>query len=144
MNRNAFAVAITLVATISAQSPAQNSTVLRAARMIDGTGTATVPNAVIVVTDDHIVAAGPAASVTVPSGARVIDLGDVTLLPGFIDAHTHIIGRTLGDPMSDLAVVKDYDSYGATVDRRLRRESGEGRTAESSRNGARAMSFASG
>src|SRR5439155_21481870 len=42
-------------------------------------------------------------------------LGDVTLLPGFIDAHTHIIGRTLGDPLNDLAVVKDYASYGAIV-----------------------------
>jgi imidazolonepropionase-like amidohydrolase len=45
----------------------------------------------------------------------VLDLGDVTLLPGFIDAHTHIIGRTLGDPLADLAVVRDYAAYGAIV-----------------------------
>jgi imidazolonepropionase-like amidohydrolase len=74
-----------------------------------------VNNAAVVVTDDRIVAVGSAASVAVPAGARVIDLGDVTLLPGFIDAHTHIIGRTLGDPMADLAVVKDYQSYGAIL-----------------------------
>jgi imidazolonepropionase-like amidohydrolase len=67
------------------------------------------------VTDYRITAIGPAASVTVSAGARVIDLGDVTLLPGFIDAHTHIIGRTLGDPMADMAVVKDYAGYGAII-----------------------------
>ena len=81
--------------------------------MIDGTGSPPITNAAVVVTDDRIVAVGSAASVAVPAGARVIDLGDVTLLPGFIDAHTHIISRTLGDPLADLAVVKDYASYGA-------------------------------
>jgi imidazolonepropionase-like amidohydrolase len=83
--------------------------------MIDGTGSPAMQNAVIVVTGERIVAAGPAASVTVPADATIIDLGDVTLLPGFIDAHTHIIGRTLGDPLNDLAVVKDYGSYGAII-----------------------------
>ncbi len=45
--------------------------------------------AVVVVTGDRIVAAGPASRVKIPTGARVIDLGDVTLLPGFIDMHVH-------------------------------------------------------
>jgi imidazolonepropionase-like amidohydrolase len=114
MHRKTVAAAIALVAA-SAQLSAQGTTVIRAARMIDGTGAATVHNAAIVVTDDHIVAVGPAASVGIPAGARLIDLGDVTLLPGFIDAHTHVIGRTLGDPLADLAVVKDYDAYGAIL-----------------------------
>ncbi|MBA3762874.1 MAG: amidohydrolase family protein [Chthoniobacterales bacterium] len=74
-----------------------------------------VRDAVVVVTGDRIVAAGPTASVQVPAGAKVVDLGDVTLLPGFIDAHTHIIGRTLGDPMADLSSVKDYPAYGAIL-----------------------------
>jgi imidazolonepropionase-like amidohydrolase len=115
MNRNTLAVAIAVAAAMSAPLAAQTTTVVRAARMIDGTGAATVRDAVVVVTDDRIVAAGPSASVTIPPGARVIDLGDATLLPGFIDAHTHIIGRTLGDPLADLAVVKDYSSYGAIL-----------------------------
>lgn len=115
MHPRTLAAAIALMAVATAPLAAQRTTVLRAARMIDGTGAATVQNAVVVVTDDRIVATGPAASVAVPAGARVIDLGDVTLLPGFIDAHTHIIGRTLGDPMADLAVVKDYAAYGAIV-----------------------------
>ena len=56
--------------------------VLKAARLIDGTGAAPINNAVIVVTDNVITAVGAAASVTVPANAKVIDLGDVTLMPG--------------------------------------------------------------
>jgi len=89
--------------------------VLRAARLIDGTGAAPVQNAVVVVTDDRIVAVGREGVVAVPAGARVVDLGDATLLPGFIDMHTHIIGRTLADPASDVASVRDYASYGAIL-----------------------------
>src|SRR5213078_4725158 len=50
-----------------------------------------------------------------PTGAKVIDLGNVTLLPGFIDAHTHLIGRVLGDPEGDMSTVKDYESFGAIL-----------------------------
>ena len=115
MRRTYIASFAALSFAVSSHAFAQQTTVLRAARMIDGTGAPTVSNAAIVVTDDHIVAVGPAATVAVPAGARVLDLGDVTLLPGFIDAHTHIIGRTLGDPLKDVAVVKDYASYGAIL-----------------------------
>src|SRR5438309_3415932 len=88
---------------------------LRAARLIDGTGAALINNAVVIVTDNKITAVGDARSVSIPSGAKVIDLGDVTLLPGFIDAHTHLIGRVLGDPEGDMAPVRDYDSFGAIL-----------------------------
>ncbi len=98
------------------QQPAATGTiVLRAARLIDGTGSAPVQNGVVVVTNDRIVAVGSSGSVVIPAAARVIDLGDATLLPGFIDAHTHIIGRPLSDPKSDATAVRDYASYGAIV-----------------------------
>jgi imidazolonepropionase-like amidohydrolase len=89
--------------------------VLKAARLIDGLGTPPINNAVIVVQDNKIAAVGEARSISVPANAKVIDLGDVTLLPGFIDAHTHLIGRVLGDPEGDLAVVKDYESFAAIL-----------------------------
>ncbi|HEU4630733.1 MAG TPA: amidohydrolase family protein [Gemmatimonadaceae bacterium] len=113
----ATAAAATLLAPPAAyaQLPAapkgSGTVVLRAARLVDGTGAAPVANAVVVVTDDRIVAAGPASSISIPAGAHVVDLGDATLLPGFIDAHTHITGRVLGDPKGDDAAVRDYPSF---------------------------------
>lgn len=89
--------------------------VLKAARLIDGTGAAPVNNAVIVVTDNTITAVGSAGSVNIPANAKTIDLGDVTILPGFIDAHTHLIGRVLGDPAGDDAPVKDFESFAAIL-----------------------------
>jgi imidazolonepropionase-like amidohydrolase len=88
---------------------------LRAARLIDGTGAAPISNAVIIVTNNKITVVGDSDAVRIPSGARVIDLGNVTLLPGFIDAHTHLVGRVLGDPEGDAAAVRDYDSFGAIL-----------------------------
>src|SRR6266851_2567411 len=111
MNRRLFAFVVALVLIVCTPLNAQQVTVVRAARMIDVTNATTISNAVVVVKDDRIVAAGPAATVSIPQDARVIDLGDVTLLPGFIDAHTHITGRTFGDPMKDLEVVKDYQGF---------------------------------
>jgi imidazolonepropionase-like amidohydrolase len=88
---------------------------LRAARLIDGTGAAAINNAVVIVTNNKITAVGDTNSVRIPSGAKVIDLGNVTLLPGFIDAHTHLVGRVLGDPEGDMSVVRDYESFGAML-----------------------------
>jgi imidazolonepropionase-like amidohydrolase len=100
----------------AAQEPKGTGTVvLHAARIIDGTGSPAIANGVVVVTDDRIVAVGRQGSVAIPAGARTIELGDATLLPGFIDAHTHIVGRALADPLSDLSVAKDYVSLGAII-----------------------------
>ena len=89
--------------------------VLKAARLIDGTGAPAITNAVVVVDDNRITAAGRAGSVNIPMNAKVIDLGDVTLMPGFIDMHTHLIGRVLGDPAGENALVRDYASFGAIL-----------------------------
>jgi len=73
------------------KKPAGKSYVLKAARLFDGKSNALVKPGVVVVTDGKIVAAG--ASAAIPPGAEVLDLGDATLLPGFIDAHTHLTGN---------------------------------------------------
>src|ERR1051326_5661182 len=71
-----------------AQKPAGKTYVLKAARMFDGKGSALSKPGLVVVSEGKIVAVG--ANAAVPAGAEVIDLGDATLLPGFIDAHTHL------------------------------------------------------
>jgi len=116
-----LAAAAIAAAPLAAQQPAAPAraaapvTVLKAARLIDGTGAAPVANAVVVVVGDSIAAVGTAATVKVPDGAKVIDLGDATLLPGFIDAHVHLTGRQLGDPRGDNSAVRDYAAFGAIL-----------------------------
>jgi imidazolonepropionase-like amidohydrolase len=129
-NFKSFFVALTLICSVSVsvlpqataplgirpESPEGKGIVaLKAARLIDGTGAAMMTNAVIVVNNNRITEVGSAGSVRIPSGAKVIDLGNVTLLPGFIDAHTHLIGRVLGDPEGDVSGVRDFESFGAIL-----------------------------
>ncbi|MEP6547144.1 MAG: amidohydrolase family protein [Gammaproteobacteria bacterium] len=67
-------------------------TIIRAARLIDGRGGEPLTPAMVRVVGDKIMAVG--SSLPVPPGARQINLGDATLLPGFIDLHTHLTGRS--------------------------------------------------
>lgn len=85
--------------------------VLTADRMVDGTGNGVVTNAAIVIRNDKIVSAGKISSIQIPESAKIIELGDATLLPGFIDAHTHIIGRVLGDPAGGQALFRDPNGF---------------------------------
>src|ERR1043166_7035475 len=77
-----------LLPAFAQQKKPSKSYVLKAARMFDGKSDALVTPGIVVVTDGKIVGVG--ANANRPSDAEVIDLGDATLLPGFIDAHTHL------------------------------------------------------
>src|SRR5436853_4713968 len=74
---------------------ADNVIALKAARLFDGKSKSLVPNGVVIVRDDKVVDAG--SNLAVPADAQVIDLGDATLAPGFMDAHTHLTLDYSGD-----------------------------------------------
>jgi imidazolonepropionase-like amidohydrolase len=88
-----------LGAQVAPAPSAQTAVAIRAARMLDPKSGSVIQNPVVVVDGGRITAAG--AGVAVPSGARVIDLGSMMLLPGLIDSHTHLLqnyeGRHGGD-----------------------------------------------
>jgi len=89
-NQSKTAAGALLLAIISLATHATptGALVIKAARLYDGVSDHLVSPGVVVVRGTRIEAVGSAASV--PSDATVIDAGDATLLPGFIDAHTHL------------------------------------------------------
>jgi imidazolonepropionase-like amidohydrolase len=95
-----IAIVATAATLLGAQAPAPATvTVIRAARLFDGKSDTTIANAVVVVEGQRIAAAGARAGI--PAGANVIDLGDATILPGFIDAHTHVTDESSNDYFTD-------------------------------------------
>lgn len=82
-----FATGVCLKAQENGAQPQRIA--IRAARLIDGKSDAVMSNGVVLVEGDKITAVGP--GIAIPSDAKVIDLGDATLLPGLIDAHTHLL-----------------------------------------------------
>ena len=67
---------------------ADQAIALKAARLFDGKSKTLMQNGVVIVQGDKIVDLG--SNLPIPSEAKVIDLGDATLSPGFMDAHTHL------------------------------------------------------
>jgi len=87
--------------------PSSTSTIaIVGATLIDGRGGAAIVDSVVIVRGDRIAAVGNRTSVSIPSGAEVIDAKGLTLLPGLIDSHFHIDGD---DPLPAL-----YLSHGVT------------------------------
>ncbi len=81
-------------------------TVLKGGTLIDGTGRAAVSQAVLVVDGQRITALGKEGEVPVPPDAQVVDVTGCTLVPGLINAHTHLCF----DAKNDLKEQALYDS----------------------------------
>ena len=79
------------LAQTSAPSATPSRVAIRAGRLIDGQGGAPLTDAVILVENDRVTAVG--RGLAIPAGTKVIDLGRSTVLPGFIDAHTHVTSQ---------------------------------------------------
>src|SRR5579863_4629373 len=102
-----FGLAILAMGALGSATMAQKDTAplkktaIRAGRLIDGKNDKIVENALILVEGDKIVSVTPGGNA--PSGYELIDLSKATLLPGFIDTHTHVLLQ--GDVTSE-----DYDA----------------------------------
>lgn len=86
-------IVLTFSLIIAAQAP--KVTVIKAGRLIDTIAGKVLENQTIIVEGDRIKAVG--SNLTVPSGAEVIDLSKMTVMPGFTDSHVHITGQAGGD-----------------------------------------------
>jgi len=108
-----LAAAVALLSALAGAADAPPRLAVKAARLIDVQSGRVVSPAVVLVEGERIVQVGTA--VTVPAGTRVIDLGPATLLPGLIDAHTHLTNVPENAGYRGLGVTLPRETlYGAT------------------------------
>jgi imidazolonepropionase-like amidohydrolase len=91
----------------AARGEADQAIVLEPARVFDGVRVTPHEGWVVVVRGQRIEAAGPAADVKVPAGARVVRLPKMTLMPGLIDAHTHVLLHPYNETSWDNQVLRE-------------------------------------
>jgi imidazolonepropionase-like amidohydrolase len=101
-----FLLAIVVAAPSAAQEPAP--ILLRPARVFDGVDPRPHAGWTVLVRGDRIEAAGP--NVTVPAGARVVELPNTTLMPGMIEGHSHLFLHPYNETSWDDQVLKEPES----------------------------------
>ena len=102
-----FLLLVCMLAPAQSTVPAEHWIAVRAGRLFDGTEKF-APNQVILIKGDRIVKVGPAERVQVPGDAEVVDLTHATVLPGLIDAHTHVFGN---GPDLENQILRDSCQY---------------------------------
>jgi len=88
-----FLFSLCVLLSLGLAAGTQESTaihVVKAARLIDTKNGRVVDNPIVLINGDRIQAVGRSGEVSIPKGAKVLDLGSATLLPGLIDLHTHL------------------------------------------------------
>ncbi len=108
MTRSIQTLAFSLCLLIAGQAVAQDMTYIKAGQLIDVVDGRLRADQIIVIRGDRIERVGSSASIDIPQGANVIDLGNATVLPGLIDMHVHLTG----DPD-----VQGYASLAASIPR---------------------------
>ncbi|HSM60466.1 MAG TPA: amidohydrolase family protein [Longimicrobiales bacterium] len=96
-----FVVSVLVAALLLAAAPLPAQvTAIRAGRLVDPEAGTTTANVVILVEDGRFGAMGP--DVAIPSGAEVVDLSELTVLPGLVDAHNHLALTYKEEPESNV------------------------------------------
>ena len=86
-------VAASAASAFAADKAAPSVVVIKASHLVDPVSGTVLQSQAIVIEGEKVKSVGPLASVAIPAGAKVIDLGDATVLPGLIDCHTHVTGQ---------------------------------------------------
>ncbi|HSA54145.1 MAG TPA: amidohydrolase family protein [Gemmatimonadaceae bacterium] len=107
----------TRVRVVANRDTPGGTAVLRGARVVTMRGREVIENADIVVVNNRISAIGRRGSVTVPRGARVIDVGGKTIVPGFVDTHAHFFGTASGIHRTPVWSYVANLAYGVTTAR---------------------------
>ncbi|HEY6373679.1 MAG TPA: amidohydrolase family protein [Candidatus Sulfotelmatobacter sp.] len=109
LNKYGVGLLLFVCTLASAQSsgPADHWIAVHAGRLFDGTEKLAA-NQVILIKGERIVEVGPADQMQVPADAEVVDLSRATVLPGLIDAHTHVFGN---GPDFDNQILRDSYQY---------------------------------
>ncbi len=106
MRKIATSFALVFVTLVSVQLSAQSAasvTLVKADRLLDPlTGNALTP-AFVLIEGDKVKQVGSSSQIGVPSGAKIIDLAGATLLPGLIDAHTHLFLDIVVPPEAEIS-----------------------------------------
>ncbi len=95
----------------STSKPPPSLIYLKASRLFDGSGDTYLNDQTVVIEGERIKSVGAATGVTIPPGAAIIDLAGSTVLPGLIDAHTHLGSRA--DRYDEIAKFKDSPNMAA-------------------------------
>jgi hypothetical protein len=109
-------VTVWITAIVAGQQP-PTSVALVGARVIDGTGSAPISNAALLVTNGRIDRIGPAASLKIPAGSARIDVSGRYVIPGLINAHGHLNNGDRALPVYDQIIqqLRLYTRFGVTT-----------------------------
>lgn len=115
---------LTLCLLLGCQTALAQVTVIKAGKLIDPDQGTVAANQIIVIRENKVEAVG--ASVAIPQGAQVLDLSNMTVLPGLIDCHTHLADGKFGegDPMFQLKKLASQTVLESVRNARVTLESG--------------------
>ena len=117
-------VAAAAVATAAPPVPDTPVIAIHAAHLVDVAAGRVLDDAVVIISGDRVAAAGPAATTPTPAGARRIELGAATLLPGLIDVHVHMTSNASDEGLNGLVKTTAREAVDGVANARKTLEAG--------------------